>query len=160
MATDEMDRPDPADLAAIGMTEAEFMAAYAVATERGRQATPPETRIVSARYDRPADRIVIELANGIALLVPPASVQALAGAQPDDLDAIELLGTHMLDWPRIDQQLYVPDLLSGITGTRAWMAKQIGRQGGKKGGLAKTEAKAAAARANGKKGGRPRKAAP
>jgi hypothetical protein len=157
MAIDERDRPDPADLAALGITEAEFMAEYEAATARGKQETPDETRITAARYDSTTDRIMIELANGITLLVPPASVQALAGAKHEDLAVIELLGTHMLDWPRMDQQVYIPDLLRGITGTRAWMARQLGSKGGKKGGSAKTSVKAAAARANGAKGGRPRK---
>ena len=160
MPSNEQDRPDPATLAALGMNEAAFMAQYSAATERGKRETPEETEIVRVRYDRAADRIVIELANGIALLVPPGSVQALGDATPDELEVIELLGTHMLDFPRIDQQLYIPDLLRGITGTRAWMAKQIGSKGGKKGGASSSAAKIAAARANGKRGGRPRKAAP
>ena len=51
----------------------------------------------------------------------------------------------MRDFPRIDQQLYIPDLLRGITGTRAWMASQIGRIGGQKGGASKSQAKVAGA---------------
>jgi hypothetical protein len=45
-------------------------------------------------------------------------------------------------------------LIDGVFGSKAWM-RDIGRVGGS----AKSEAKATAARENGKKGGRPRKAA-
>ena len=44
-------------------------------------------------------------------------------------------------------------LLEGFLGSRRWMAAEMGQRGGK----ATTEAKAAAARENGKLGGRPRK---
>jgi hypothetical protein len=48
----------------------------------------------------------------------------------------------------------MPGLLDGIFGTRAWMSR-IGAQGG----AVRSEAKARAVRANGAKGGRPKKAA-
>jgi hypothetical protein len=46
-------------------------------------------------------------------------------------------------------------LMSGIFGSPRWMAGLMGR----KGGSARTAAKSAAARANGQRGGRPRKIA-
>ncbi|PZR07781.1 MAG: DUF2442 domain-containing protein, partial [Azospirillum brasilense] len=51
----------------------------------------------------------------------------------------------------LDADLSVPGLLAGLFGTRAFMARQAGR--------ATSPAKAAAARANGARGGRPRKSA-
>lgn len=59
------------------------------------------------------------------------------------------LGLH---WPKLDADLHVPALVKGVLGTKQWM-KQIGAAGGK----SVTVAKADAARANGKLGGRPRK---
>ena len=44
-------------------------------------------------------------------------------------------------------------LLEGVFGSKSWTAAQMGRSGGS----ARTEAKANAARDNGKRGGRPRK---
>jgi hypothetical protein len=58
------------------------------------------------------------------------------------------LGLH---WPLLDADLYVPGLVEGTLGSRQWM-QHIGQLGG----LARTAAKARAARTNGKKGGRPR----
>jgi hypothetical protein len=53
--------------------------------------------------------------------------------------------------PRLDADLYVPALLEGVLGSRRWMAARLGAVGGQ----ARTQAKAAAARANGRRGGRP-----
>jgi hypothetical protein len=58
-------------------------------------------------------------------------------------------------FPKLDVDLYIPALLEGFLGSRQWMAAQIGKLGGQ----ASTEAKSAAARENGKRGGRPRKSA-
>ncbi|MCK7499535.1 MAG: hypothetical protein MZW92_60910 [Comamonadaceae bacterium] len=57
-------------------------------------------------------------------------------------------------FPRLDADLYIPGLLEGFLGSKRWMAAEIGKIGG----TASTEAKAAAARQNGKLGGRPKKA--
>jgi hypothetical protein len=69
-----------------------------------------------------------------------------------DLSVIEIepfgLGIHL--W-RIDADLYVPALLKGILGPKSWMAARLGAAGGL--------TRAAAPRVNGKRGGRPRKAA-
>ena len=66
---------------------------------------------------------------------------------------IEISATGLgLHWPKLDADLYVPALVKGVLGTKQWMT-QIGAAGGK----AVTVAKAAAARANGKLGGRPHK---
>ncbi len=128
---------------------------YAAAAARGEE-TRRKGHAVAARYDRNARRVVIELHNGLELSFPPEIAQDLAGASDDDLSEIELcasgLGVH---WPRLDGDLYIPSLLQGSFGTRAWMASLMGQAGGK----ASTPAKAAAARENGRKGGRPRRAA-
>ncbi len=48
---------------------------------------------------------------------------------------------------------YLPALVEGFFGSKRWMAAELGKVGGK----ASTEAKVAAARENGKLGGRPKK---
>ena len=111
---------------------------------------------VSARYDRRTACIVIGLNTGVQIAFPTRLAEGLAGASPDDLAEIEIspagLGLH---WPKLDADIYVPSLLHGVLGSKRWMAAQLGEAGGK----ARSEAKAAAARENGHKGGRPRKAA-
>ncbi|MFZ5594267.1 MAG: DUF2442 domain-containing protein [Pseudomonadota bacterium] len=109
---------------------------------------------VSVRYDRRVARVVVTLASGLELAFPPKHVQGLENAHPADLAEAEItpsgLGIH---FPRLDADLYIPALLEGFLGSRRWMAAEIGKIGG----AASTEAKAAAARQNGKLGGRPRK---
>jgi hypothetical protein len=127
-------------------TDAEIEAA----NERGRIARETEPRALSARYDRRAKRIVVELASGATFAFPPALAQRLRDASADELAEIEVsAGGYGLHWPRIDEDFSVPGLVNGVFGTAKWMAAKAGR--------ATSDAKAAAARANGAKGGRPRK---
>ena len=55
-----------------------------------------------------------------------------------------------LHWEKLDADFTVPGLLAGIFGTKRYMAQLAGRS--------TSAAKATAARVNGAKGGRPRKA--
>jgi hypothetical protein len=111
---------------------------------------------VSARYDRRRSRVVVALNTGVEMAFPTRLAEGLADASPDDLADIEIspggLGLH---WPRLDADLYVPALLQGIFGSKRWMARQLGAEGGR----SRTVAKVAASRENGRKGGRPRKVA-
>ncbi|MBP7521851.1 MAG: hypothetical protein KA896_15595 [Leptothrix sp. (in: Bacteria)] len=68
-------------------------------------------------------------------------------------------GIHV---PALDADLYVPGLLQGLFGSRAWMSRRaVERQAaaalGAAGGRARSEAKRRAAQENGRLGGRPRK---
>jgi hypothetical protein len=79
--------------------------------------------------------------------------EGLARAKALELRTIEVSASGLgLHWPKLDADLYVPAIVKGILGTKQWMT-QIGALGGS----AATVAKAAASRANGKLGGRPRK---
>jgi hypothetical protein len=111
---------------------------------------------VSARYDRSTQRIVIDLSTGVQLVVPASKIEGLSGAAQEDLDRIEISPAGLaLHWPALDADVYLPSLLQGILGTKRWMAAQLGATGGKSRSVAKSDT----ARENGRKGGRPRKAA-
>ena len=114
-----------------------------------------QPKAVRARYDRRVSRIVVSLDNGLELAFPPRLAQGLEHATPTELSVIEIspLGDG-LHWPALDADLYVPALLQGVFGSKSWMARHLGAAGGR----ARSRAKAAAARENGRKGGRPRKA--
>lgn len=111
---------------------------------------------VSARYDRRRSRVVVALNTGVELTFPARLAEGLADASPDNLADIEIspagLGLH---WPKLDADLYVPALLQGVLGSKQWMARQLGAQGGR----SRTASKVAASRENGRKGGRPKKLA-
>jgi hypothetical protein len=83
-------------------------------------------------------------------------VQDLQGAEEHDLAGVQVDGLGFnLHWPALDVDLFVPGLVAGRFGSRAWMIRELARHAGR----AKSPAKAAAAKANGAKGGRPRKSA-
>jgi hypothetical protein len=135
-----------------GATDTQLEAAEA----RGRDMLATDIRASAAHYDRPTGRVVVDLTNGCAYAFPARLVQDLQGASDQDLALVEVDGMGFnLHWPALDADLYVPALLAGVFGTRAWMTRELARVAGQ----AKSPAKAKAARANGAKGGRPRKAA-
>ena len=107
---------------------------------------------VAARYDRRRARVVVKLSTGVELTFPARLAEGLADAPAEALAEIEVspagLGLH---WPKLDADLYVPALLQGVFGSKKWMARKLGAQGGR----SRTAAKIAAAKANGRKGGRP-----
>ena len=134
------------------LTDAEFTAAEA----HGKATLETEPRATSARYDRKTGRVTVDLVNGCTYMFPTQLVQELSEASPDALEAVEVDGVGFnLHWPKLDADLYVPALVAGVFGTRDWMNKALARQAGR----ATSAAKSAAARANGTKGGRPRKQA-
>jgi len=108
----------------------------------------------SVRYDRRIGRIVIHLSTGLEVAFSPRDAQGLEDATAADLNEIEIspsgLGIH---FPKLDADLYLPALLEGFLGSRKWMASRLGAIGGR----SKSPAKAAAAKQNGRSGGRPRK---
>jgi Protein of unknown function (DUF2442) len=138
-------------------SDAEILAKIPAAIERAAEADRTEPRAVAAAFDSDAGRVRIDLTNGCAFEFPVALVQGLEGAAPDDLAQVEVYpGGEGLRWERLDVDLSVPGLLAGVFGGEAWM-RQMGRQMGRKGGSARTQSKARAARENGRRGGRPRK---
>jgi len=110
-------------------------------------------RARSARYDRRAARIIVELSNGCLFGFPAARVAALASAPPAHLAAVEVSpGGVALRWDALDVDLSVAGLLLDAVGRRQRM-QELARLAGQ----VTSKAKARAARANGAKGGRPRK---
>ena len=135
----------------MAISEQEFQAA----TLRGEELRS-RGFAVRAEYDARQNRLVVDLNTGVTIMVPVHLIEELSDANADDLGEIEIspAGTA-LHWPRLDADVYVPGLMQGIYGTKRWMAAQLGAAGGS----ATSPAKSAAARANGAKGGRPRKQA-
>lgn len=127
-------------------------AEYDAAIERGRRFRETTPRAVAARYDAASGRIVVDLTNGATFAFFPQQLQGMEHGTPDQFAEVELGGDgYGLHWESLDADFTVPGLLNGVFGTAKWLAQRAGQS--------TSPAKAAAARANGAKGGRPRKTA-
>ena len=133
----------------IDVSDAEIEAAY----RRHEERLATEPLAVSVRYDPRRDAIVVRMNNEAQLTIPRRLLQGLRDATPDELRSGEIAesGTA-LTWPALDADFTVLSLLSGVYGGRRWMS-ELARHAGS----TTSAAKAAAARLNGRKGGRPRK---
>jgi hypothetical protein len=119
-----------------------------------RQKSTPHA--VAARFDKRLGKVIVELSSGLMIGFRPEDAQGLERARVDDLTKIEITPSGFgLHFPKLDADLYLPALLEGFFGSSKWAAARLGASGGS----VRTKVKAAAARANGRLGGRPRKPA-
>ena len=140
------------DIPGMDLSEEEFQQVE----ERGAERERTEPRAQRAWYDRARDRVVIELRTGVEFTVPRSLFRTLRDASPDDAAVIRVIsGGEALEWGNLDEHYGVPALVSDLFGDQMTAAEM-----GRRGGTARTPAKVAAARANGRKGGRPRQTAP
>lgn len=132
------------------VTMSEFLAASERAEKRRRE----EQYIVKAKFDAKLGRVILELGSGAWFAFRPEDAQGLGSATVTQLRHIAILpGDFAIDFPLLDVQFDVGALMHGRFGSKAWMAARLGAAGGS----VKSKVKSAAARANGKLGGRPRK---
>lgn len=125
---------------------------YDAAVERGRRFRETTPHAVAARFDAASGRIVVDLTNGATFAFFPQQLQGMEHGTPGQFAEVELIGDgYGLHWESLDADFTVPGLLNGVFGTAKWLAQRAGQS--------TSLAKAAAARANGAKGGRPRKSA-
>ena len=95
----------------------------------------------------------MELSNGYLFGFPTSSIPELSNATDRQLGEVELFpGGDVLHWEALDADLSVAGLLMSSLGRKEKLS-ELARLAGK----VKSPAKAAASRANGAKGGRPRK---
>ena len=124
---------------------------YREATMKGGAERAHAPIPASARFDEASGRIVVDFTNGAAFMVPARSIQGLEKATVVQLAEVELLGETGLHWESLDVDFTIVGLMSGIFGTAKFMDAQ------RRGGQSRSAAKIEASRANGAKGGRPRK---
>lgn len=126
---------------------------YAQARARGKARAEDASAVVSARYDSDADVIDLRFGGGGSMSIPRKLVPGLEKASEAKIESIVVsLAGDALSWPSLDVDVYVPGLVERAFGTRLFAAS-TGRRGGRR----RSKAKAAAAKANGAKGGRPPK---
>ena len=130
--------------------EKELRSNFARASRAGRLAAITEPRAARVAYRAQKHTLRIELTNGATITLPVKLIPSLKQARPKDLRVVEVLGRGGgLHWERLDVDLSVPGLVSSIFPGTAWLA-ELGRVGGQR----TSAAKPAAARKNGRRGGR------
>lgn len=113
-------------------------------TAVGRKRSGNRPHAVSARFDKRSHRVSVRLDTGIEFLFDPRSAHGLQSATAEDLADVRIEGLGgTLHFPRLDADFSVAGLLEGFLGPLDWVRR---------------EARAAASRENGKRGGRPKKA--
>ena len=101
-----------------------FEAQFAGAQAAEVAASLTEPRAIAAYYDEKAALIVICLKSGAAFSFPPNIAQGLAGAEAADLAKVEVTPAgDGLHWEVLDADFTVKGLLSGIFGSKRWMAE-------------------------------------
>ena len=109
-------------------------------------------RAITVRYDHRVGRVIVDLTNGYLFGFPAKSIPALAKATPAQLAQVELSPAGSgLHWEALDVDLSISGLLMASVRPSDKM-RELARLAGS----ATSLAKAAAARKNGAKGGRPR----
>ncbi|MBE9186320.1 DUF2442 domain-containing protein [Microcoleus sp. LEGE 07076] len=135
------------------LTEENLREQIAQAKQAWKTAEATEPRAESVQYNQSEDLIVIKLKNAAIFSFPPRLAQGLEDASPEQLADVWLPPSgSSVHWESLGVDFGIPELIAGIFGTKSWMA-ELGRKGGK----ATSTSKSAAARQNGKKGGRPKK---
>jgi hypothetical protein len=137
------------------LSEAELLRQIEAARESDRIADLTEPRAREVFYDESTGRIVVELKLGCSFAFPPSMYPELEGRTPQELARVEPSPSgEGLHWDEIDVHLSTASVLVAILGPSMFRAFAS------VGGRATSERKAAAARANGARGGRPRKQPP
>lgn len=132
-------------------SRAEMGKAVAAARRREKLAT----KIRHARYDAKGDVIIAELSTGSVLTVPRRIIPGFARVRRVALADLEITpGREGLWSMNVDDGVLLEQLVVLAAGERT-----VGTIGARINASKKTPARAAASRANGAKGGRPRKSA-
>ena len=137
------------------LTDAEILAQIPAARRRAQRSLREKPHAAFASVDTTNRMLHVRLINGCSFSIPVDAIQALRGIPDRDLEKVEVDSYgYGLRWDKHDMDLSVAGLARVALG-----GTNLLRAAGAAGGSARTPAKAAAARANGRKGGRPRQRA-
>lgn len=112
------------------LSEAQFEQQFAAASQRGVERRQTQPLAESVRYDTNRG-VMIELNNGCLVCVPLRLLPELDGASPKDLRRVEIMGAgQAIEWPNLDHQFDVLQLITDAVGAKALLAK-LGQRGGR-----------------------------
>jgi hypothetical protein len=136
------------------ITEAEIRAQIPAARARERAERRAGLRARSVAFDRRRKVLRLELTNGTFIGLPQQAIPALQQLSPREVSTVTLSSSgDTVEWAGLDIHLSVPGLLLA-----AFDRTQVLRELARIAGSARSDAKALAARRNGRRGGRPRSA--
>ena len=137
------------------MTDDEILAQIPLSRKRAQRELRNEPHASAVRFSAAQRCLQLTLTNGAILSVPVGLIASLAKATNKDLTDVSVSPAGIaIRLDRLDEDLSVAGLAKVALGSRVLM-----QASGSAGGSARTRSKALAARRNGLKGGRPRKAA-
>lgn len=132
------------------MTEEEFARQNEAATRAARRADQVEPRAERVSFDAERGLVLAELRSGFAFGFAPERVQGLGSESEEQLSAARISPSgDGLHWDALDVHLSLTGLMADALNLREWAPRYMG--------AIRSAAKAKAARANGSRGGRPRK---
>ena len=130
--------------------DAEFEQQNERAVRTAREADRIEPRAHSVRYDPQQGLVIVDLRTGYAFGFPPERVPGLERATPKQLAKGRISPSgDGLHWDELDAHASLTGLVVEALNLEEWAPRLMGQ--------ARSAAKARAARANGLKGGRPRR---
>ena len=133
----------------IPATNEEFARQNEAAVREAREAERAEPRAESVSYDAERNLVLVTLATGFVFAFAPERAPGLAGAGAEALGRARISPSgDGLRWDELDVHLSLGGLIEEAVNLREWAPRYMGQ--------IRSEAKAKAARANGRKGGRPR----
>ena len=123
------------------------------ARAHGQVRAQDPSAVVEAQYNAARNTIELRFRSGGSMSIPSRLIPGLDEMPASAVGSISVSPAgDALSWPLLDVDVYVPGLVERAFGT-CLFARATGRRGGRR----RSKAKAAAARVNGAKGGRPRK---
>lgn len=130
--------------------DADFERQNERAIREAREADRIEPRANNAAYDPRKGLVLVELRSGFAFGFPPERVSGLESATAQELSGIRISpsGDGLL-WDELNVHASLTGLMATALNLREWAPRFMGQ--------IRSKAKAKAARANGLKGGRPRR---
>ncbi|MBM3268920.1 MAG: DUF2442 domain-containing protein [Candidatus Sericytochromatia bacterium] len=135
------------------VSDEELATEYQAAVEAGKRTRKHPLAIVKAEYLADQDALYLVLKSGVAVEIPVAKIDELKGAPASQKTAVKVSPLRdTLMWEALDIYISARGLLADLCGL-VDPAEQARRAGS-----VTSEAKRAAVRENGKKGGRPKKA--
>lgn len=127
---------------------------FAAANRRAAERRTSGAFAVSARVT--GKDLIVSFATGAQIRVPLKLIEGLRDAPAAALKTVEISPAGLgVRFSTIDVDVYVPALMKGVFGSAGWM-KALSGELAALGGRQRSTAKGAAARENGKRGGRPR----